>query len=382
MLELSKSHLQIKKAVKDFLKGELKKETIDELVATNSFPDKIWKKATDLGFIGIHFPEAFSGQGLGLFENALIAEELCRGDSSVGFCLGHAGHGAELLLRYGSESQKTAWLPKVAEALVISSGAFSEPNLGNDFSESKTNAIKSDDQWIVNGTKSFVINAGVTNGIYIVLCRTEASSSGADNKLSTFIIESERKGITVTDVGKRLGCRMTSIGEVRFEDVRIPLKNLIGTEGKGLEQIHSYLDESRLTLAAQALGIAQGAFERSLSYVKNREQFGRKIIDFQVTRQKLAEMATKIEASRLLTYQAAWNFDTRKGKSQGKMSAMAKLYACRTAVETCDEAIQLLGGYGYVQDYEVERFFRDAKVIEVLEGVPTHQREIIAAELL
>ncbi len=377
MFELTKSQMQIKKAVKDFTKGEFKKEIVDALIKNCSFPDKIWKKAANLGFIGIHFPESYSGEGLGVFENTLIAEELCRADSTIGFCLTRAGHGAELLVHFGNEDQKSNWLPKVAEATVLSSGAFSEPGSGHNVAGTQTTAHKIGEHWVVNGTKNFVINAGAQSGVYIVLCRTDESSEEQNGKLSLFLIESDRKGITVNDVGKRLGCRLSSIAEVCFDDVRIPKSSLIGMENKGLKLVTAYFTESRILSAAQSLGIAQGAFERAFSYVKGREQFGRKIVDFQVTRHKLAEMHTKIEASRLLTYQAALSFDSKKAKNVSKMSAMAKLFACRAAVEVCDEAIQLLGGYGYIQEYEVERYFRDAKMVEMLEGVRGFQKETI-----
>jgi alkylation response protein AidB-like acyl-CoA dehydrogenase len=380
--ELDKSHLQIQKSVRDFVKGEFKKEVIEDLVEANAYPATIWKKAAELGFIGIHFPEAYSGAGLGVFENALIAEELCRGDSSVGCCLARVGYGAELLLRFGTEPQKKAWLPKVVEGSVLCGGAFTEPGLGNDFVRSQTTATKASDGWVINGTKSFVVNAGPQAGCYLVLCRTDPDASEPAQGLSTFLVESNRAGVRIADVGKKLGCRLMSIGEVYFDQVCVPIDHLVGQENRGYEQFSAFLNEIRIVAAAQALGMAQGAFERSFAYVKQREQFGRKIIDFQVTRHKVAEMATKIEAARLLTYQAARSFDAKKGKSDVRLSAMAKLYAGRTAVEACDEAIQLLGGYGYIQEYEVERFFRDAKMIELFDGTRGTQKNTIADDLV
>lgn len=381
-LELNKSQLQIQKAVRDFVRGEFKKDVIEELIEGNAFPEAIWKKAAELGFIGIHFPEAVAGAGLGVFENALIAEELCRGDSSVGCCLGRAGYGAELLLRFGTESQKTAWLPKVAEGAVLCGAAFTEPGLGNDIARSQTAAAKAGGGWVVNGTKSFVVNAGPRAGCYIVLARTDADAAEPARGLSTFLVESDRPGVRVADVGKKLGCRLMPIGEVCFDQVRVPLDHLVGQENRGCDQVAAFLNESRILAAAQAIGMAQGAFERAFAYVKQREQFGTKIIDFQVTRHKVAEMATKIEAARLLTYQAARSFDAKRGKSDSRLSAMAKLYAGRTAVEVGDEAIQLLGGYGYIQDYEVERYFRDAKMIDLLDGTRGTQRSTIADDLV
>jgi alkylation response protein AidB-like acyl-CoA dehydrogenase len=381
-LELNKSQLQIQKAVRDFVKGEFKQEVIEELVEANAFPETIWKKAAELGFIGIHFPEAYAGAGLGVFENALIAEELCRGDSSVGCCLARAGYGTELLLRFGTETQKLAWLPKVAEGSVLFCAAFTEPGLGNDIARSRTTAAKSGDGWVVNGTKSFVINAGPQAGCYLVLCRTDADASESVQGLSIFLVESDRPGIGVADIGKKLGCRLMSIGEVRFEQVRVPLDHRVGPENQGWQQVTAFMNESRILAAAQALGMAQGAFERSFAYVKQREQFGTRIIDFQITRHKVAEMATQIEAARLLTYQAARSFDAKKGRNEVRLSAMAKLYAGQTAVAVCDEAIQLLGGYGYMTEYEVERFYRDAKITEIYEGTKEIQKNTIASAVL
>jgi acyl-CoA dehydrogenase len=380
IFQIDKSQKQIQKAVKDFVKGEFKKEVIDGLVENYSFPEGIWKKAGDLGFVGIHFPEQYSGEGLGIFESVLVAEELCRGDSSIGTCLAKAGYGAELILRFGNEAQKEAWLPKVAEGEVLSCGAFTEPGLGNDIVLSETTAVKDGDGWVINGTKTFVTNGGPLSGFYIVLCRTDPNASSMNRSLSTILVEADRDGITAVDVGNKLGGQLMFISKVQFNQVRVPLNNLVGKENGGLAQVAVYLNERRILAAAQSVGTAQGAFDRSLSYVKQREQFGRKIVDFQVTRQKLADMTTKIEAARLLTYQAAWHFD--QGGGNEKLSAMAKLQAARTAVEVCDEAIQLLGGYGYIQEYEVERYFRDAKMADIFDGTQITQKNIIADELI
>jgi alkylation response protein AidB-like acyl-CoA dehydrogenase len=382
IFEIDKAQNQIQRTARDFVRGEFKKDVIRELVEHGTYPEKIWKKAAELGFIGIHFPEKYSGQGLGAFENVLVAEELCRGDSSVGACLARAGHGAELLMRFGTDAQKEAWLPKVAEAEVLSCSALTEPGLGNDIARSQTSATQEGDDWIINGTKTHVINAGLRAGFYVVLCRTGPGTSATAQGLSTILVESDREGIQVADIGKKLGCRLMPISEVRLHQVRVPIDHLVGRENRGLEQVLACLNESRILSAAQSVGMAQGAFDRSFAYVRQREQFGRKIIDFQVTRQKVADMATKIEAARLLTYQAAWSFDAKKGKSDDRLSAMAKLYAGRSAVEVCDEAIQLLGGYGYIQEYDVERYFRDAKMAELFDGTRGTQKNSITADLM
>lgn len=378
---LDKTQKQIQKAVKDFIKGEFKKEVIDTLVETHAFPEDIWRKAGEIGLIGLNFPVKYSGQGMGVFENVLVAEALCRGDSSVGACLSMAAYGANLMLRHGSEAQKAIWLPMVAEGKTLSSVALTEPGIGNDLALSATSALKRGDQWVINGTKTFVINGGPLSKFYIVLCRTDLNAASPANAFSTLLVEAAHEGIRVSDLGSRLGRRLMPLGIVTFNQVKIPLNNLIGKENKGLDQVKTWLSENRIQAAAQAVGIAQGAFDRSLGHVKQREQFGRKLADFQVTRQKLAEMATKIEASRLLTYQAARQFENNP-EDREKQSAMAKLHACRTAVEVCDESIQLFGGYGYIQEYEVEHYFRDAKVAEVFEGTQIFQKDIIANKLL
>jgi len=378
--ELNKEQKEIQKAVRDFVKGEFKKEIIEELLETHAYPVKIWKKAADLGFIGIHFPEQYSGQGLGVMENILVAEELCRGDSSVGACLILADFASEIVLHFGSDDQKAAWLPKIAEGEMLSCGAFTEPDHGSDITRMDTAAVKDGDDFIINGTKIFITNGGPLAGFYSVLCQTDTDVAPSHRGMSLILVEADRAGVAATSVGEKMGIRLMDTAEVSFKDVRVPQSNLIGKEGKGFYQVLEFFDESRILIAAQGLGTAQGAFDRALAYVKQREQFGRKIASFQITQHKLADMATKIEMARLLTYKAAWNFD--QGRIDPKLTSMAKMVAARTAVEVADEAIQLLGGYGYMAEYEVERFYRDAKICELYEGTKEIQKNTIASGVL
>ncbi len=378
--ELKKSQIEIQKAVRDFVKGEFKKDLIQDLDERHEYPKAIWKKAAELGFIGIHFPEKYSGQGLGVTENILVAEELCRGDSSVGACLILADFASEIVLHFGSEAQKAKWLPRVAEGQVLSCGAFTEPDHGSDITAMSTTAVRQGGEWVINGTKTFITNGGPLAGFYSVLCQTDPTAAPSYRGLSLILVEADRPGVSANSVGRKMGIRMMDTAEVNFKDVRVPLDNLIGKEGKGFYQVLEFFDESRILIAAQALGTAQGAFDRALAYVKAREQFGRKIAQFQITQHKLADMATKIESSRLVTYKAAWNFD--QGRIDPKLTSMAKMLAARTAVEVCDEAIQLLGGYGYMAEYEVERFYRDAKITELYEGTKEIQKNTIASALL
>ena len=377
--ELSKSQKEIQKAAREFAKGEFDKELALELDRKHEFPRKIWQKAAELGFIGVHYPEQYSGQNLGCLENILIAEEFCARDSGIGSAIVLASFASECVLRFGSDELKQRFLPQVAEGRMLSGGAFTEPGHGSDITSLDTTAVRHGAEWVINGTKTFITNGGLA-GFYCTLCQTDVGCSPSYRGISMILVEADRPGLTTADVGEKMGIHMMATAEVNYKDVRVPAANLIGKEGRGFYQVLEFFDESRILVAAQALGIAQGAFERALAYVKERQQFGRRLADFQVTQHKLADMATKIELARLMTYKAAWNFD--QGRMDPKLTSMAKMYAARTAVEVADEAIQLLGGYGYMTEYEVERFYRDAKITEIYEGTKEIQKNTIASAVL
>ncbi|MBW2297986.1 MAG: acyl-CoA dehydrogenase family protein [Deltaproteobacteria bacterium] len=377
--ELDRTQKEIQKAVRDFAKGEFDKELALELDRKHEFPKKIWQKAGNLGLIGVHYPEEYSGQGLGSIEDIIVIEELCRGDSTIGSAVALASFASELVLHYGSDELKQKYLPQVAEGKMLSAGAFTEPDHGSDITAMDTTAVKDGDEWVVNGVKTFITNGGLA-GFYSVLCQTDPDVQPSYRGLSVILVEADREGLSTVDVGEKMGISMMATSEVILKDVRVPASNLIGEENKGFYHVLHFFDESRIQVAAQALGTAQGAYDRALSYVKQREQFGKKIAQFQVTQHKLADMATKIELSRLITYKAAWNFD--QGRIDPKLTSMAKMYAARTAVEVADEAIQLLGGYGYMKEYEVERFYRDAKITEIYEGTKEIQKNTIASAII
>ncbi len=377
--ELTKSQKEIQKAAREFAKGEFDKELALELDRTHEFPTKIWKKAADLGFIGVHYPEKYSGQDLGVLENIIIADVFCAQDSGIGSAIALASFASECVLRFGSDELKQKFLPAVAEGEMLSAGAFTEPDHGSDITSLDTTAVREGDEWVINGTKTFISNGGMA-GFYCTMCQTDGDAQPSYRGISLILVEAEREGLTATDIGDKMGIHMLSTAEINYKDVRVPVSNLIGATGKGFYQVLEFFDESRILVAAQALGIAQGAYDRALAYVKQREQFGRKIAQFQVTQHKLADMATKIELARLITYKAAWNYD--QGRIDPKLTSMAKMYAARTAVEVADEAIQLLGGYGYMTEYEVERFYRDAKITEIYEGTKEIQKNTIASAVL
>jgi alkylation response protein AidB-like acyl-CoA dehydrogenase len=376
---LTKDQEAIQKAAREFAKGEFDKEIALEHERTHTFPRSIWKKACELGFLGIHFPEKYGGQDYGIFENALVVEEFCRQDSGIGIAVSLADFGSEIVLRHGTEAQKEKYLIPLTTGDALSSGGFTEPDHGSDITLMNTNALKSGNEYIINGVKTFITN-GTIGHFVILLCQTDPEAKPTYRGQSTILVETGTPGYTQTDVGEKMGIKMTSTGELAFNNVRVPVTNILGTENRGFYQVLEFFDESRIEIAAQALGIGQGAFDRALAYTKERSQFGKKLAQFQVTQHKLADMATKIETARLIVYKAAWNYD--QGSIDPKLTSMAKMYAGRMAVEVADEAIQLHGGYGYMLEYEVERFYRDAKIMEIYEGTKEIQKNTIASALL
>lgn len=377
--ELSTDQKDIQRAAEDFAKGEFTRELALKHETEHAFPTEIWKKACGLGFLGLHFPDEFGGQGLGVFENVLVVEAFCRQDSGIGTAIALADFSSEIVMRHGTKDQKERYLPAVASGSMISAGAFTEPNHGSDITRMDTRAVKKDGHWIIDGSKIFITNGEIAD-FYIVLCQIDQDVSPAYRGMATIIVEKGTEGFETQDVGDKMGIKMTSTATLSFSDVKVPLENLLGEENKGFYHVLEFFDESRVEIAATALGIAQGAFDRALAYSEEREQFGRRLADFQVTQHKLAEMATAIETARLITYKAAWNFD--QGRIDPMLTSMAKYVAGRVAVTVADEAVQILGGYGYTTEYEVERFYRDAKIAEIYEGTREIQKNTIAGKLI
>ncbi|MBI9082459.1 MAG: acyl-CoA/acyl-ACP dehydrogenase [Desulfobacterales bacterium] len=379
MVELNRSQKQIQKAASDFARGEFDKDLALEMESANEFPEKIWKKAADLGFIGVHFPEAFSGGGMGMMDACLISEAFCRKDSSMGTALSLSTAGAECLVRFGGEATKEAFLPKIAEGKIRCGYGFFEPGCGADLTGVETIAAERDGHWIINGTKTHVLNGGVA-GVYVILCRTDPEAP-AEKGLSLFAVEGDRPGIKAVNAGRKLGANMIATADLTFTDLKLPAENLLGKAGRGLAQAESFFQEAGILIAAQCLGTAAGAFDRALAYTKEREQFNRKLAVFEITRQKIADMAIRIEQARLITYEAARRSDAG-GKGMDNLGFMARLTAARTAVDVADEAIQLFGGYGYMKESEVERFYRDAKIAALSLGGATRLKNRIATDVI
>lgn len=375
--ELTKTQRDIQKAAREFAKGEFDKEIVAELEARHEFPREICRKAAELGFIGMHYPEEYGGADYGVLENALVVEEFCRRDSSLGSAVLLCDFASETVLRYGTDEQKRRYLPPIAAGDKLFGGAITEPDHGSDITTMATVAARDGDEWVIDGVKTFISNAGLADD-YMVLCQTDPAAGHKGQ--SMFLVPGDAPGLEIADIGRKMGINICPTGELTFKGVRLPAGNLLGEEGRGFYQVLQFFDESRVEVAAQALGIGQGAFDRALEYTKRRAQFGKKIAAFQISQHKLAEMATKLELARLITYKAAWILD--RGRVDVMISSMAKYYAARTAVEVADEAIQLLGGWGYMTDFEVERFYRDAKVTEIYEGTREIQKNAIASQLI
>jgi alkylation response protein AidB-like acyl-CoA dehydrogenase len=377
--ELSDEQKQIRNAAREFSEGEFDRDLVMELDKSCQFPFEIWKKACKLGFVGIHFPEKYGGQNLGVFENALIVEEFCRKDSGIGIALSLADYASEIILRFGTESQKNTYLLPITKGEAISSGGFSEVEEGEGISNISTSSIKEGDCFLINGKKNFVINSKIAD-YFVVLCKTDMGVKPPRLGESIIIVERNVEGLSIIENEGKMGIEMIPIGNLSLKDVRVPCENVIGDENGGYQQVMKYCEESKIEIAAQALGIALGAFERAMEYAKKREQFGRKIVEFQATQHKLADMALKIERARLLTYKAAWSFD--KGEFNTRLTLMAKIDASEAALEVTKEAIQIFGGYGYMKEYEVEHFYRDAWITELYLGSREIQKTMLASGLL
>ncbi|MCS7125479.1 MAG: acyl-CoA dehydrogenase family protein [Aigarchaeota archaeon] len=376
---LSEEQLEIKRAVREFCEKEFTRDLALELDIKEEFPMELYKKAASLGFVGLPYPEEYGGQGYGYLEACIVIEELCRADSSLGVACMIGSFGTELILLHGSEEQKEKYIPKVVRGEYISAAAFTEPARGSDITKMDTTAVRYGNEWWINGTKTLITNAPIAD-ILIVLCQTDTKVRPTYRGQTLFVIEKGTPGLDITKQKNKLGIRCTTIGEVSLRDVKVVDWNIIGELNKGFYYTMEFLDRSRVFVAAQAVGTAQGAFEIAFKYAKTREAFGQPIIQFEDIGSRLAEIATKIEAARLLTYKSAWLID--QGKLDPMMTSMAKLYASRVAVEAADLAVQTLGGYGYIADYRVEKYFRDAKITEIYEGTSEIQRLTILKYLL
>jgi len=375
--ELSEEQQQIKASVREFAEAEIAPHVM-EWDEAQHFPIELKPKLAELGLMGVLFPEQYGGAAMGYVEYATIIEELSRVDGSVGISIAaHNSLCSNHVYQYGTEAQRQKYLVPLARGEHLGAWGLTEPGAGSDASGTRTAAVRSGDEWIVNGSKNFI-----THAIHADTCVAFAATdrSKQSKGITAFVFEKGMKGFTPSKKENKLGLRASETASVVFEDCHVPDENRLGEEGQGFVNAMEILDGGRISIAALAVGIAQGAYESALRYSGERQQFGKPIREFQAIQFKLADMATQIDAARLLMYRAAWAKD--QGKKTTKESSMAKLFASEMSVHVCEEAIQIHGGYGYTKDYPAEKYWRDSKLCTIGEGTSEIQRIIIAREIL
>ncbi|UIJ66494.1 acyl-CoA dehydrogenase AcdA [Bacillus cereus] len=374
--KLSEEHEMIRKMVRDFAKNEVA-PTAAERDEEERFDRELFDQMAELGLTGIPWPEEYGGIGSDYLAYVIAIEELSRVCASTGVTLSaHTSLAGWPIFKFGTEEQKQKFLRPMAEGKKIGAYGLTEPGSGSDAGGMKTIAKRDGDHYTLNGSKIFITNGGIAD-IYVVFALTDPESK--QRGTSAFIVESDTPGFSVGKKESKLGIRSSPTTEIMFEDCRIPVENLLGEEGQGFKVAMQTLDGGRNGIAAQAVGIAQGALDASVEYARERHQFGKPIAAQQGIGFKLADMATDVEAARLLTYQAAWL--ESEGLPYGKESAMSKVFAGDTAMRVTTEAVQVFGGYGYTKDYPVERYMRDAKITQIYEGTQEIQRLVISRML-
>jgi alkylation response protein AidB-like acyl-CoA dehydrogenase len=376
---LSEEQRQIRDEVRRFADNEIA-PVATEYDRKEEYPYEVMDEAAKMGLTGANIPIDYGGAGYSTLEMAIIVEELFAVDPGIGLCIASAAFGAEALIGFGTEAQKEEYLEPVARGDAIMGAAISEPDVGSDVSSVSTQARKDGDEWVINGNKMWITNGSVGD-FFVVLCQTDPDAQGRYNGFSQILIESDRDGFSAEKITGKMGIRASDTAELLFDDVRVPEENLVGNRGGGFLQLMQFFDETRTAVAAQGVGIAKGATERALDYAQEREQFGQPISEFQAIQHKLADMHTKTEAARQLTYKSAWSVD-ESDDDLTMLASMAKEYASRVAVDVADEAVQIHGGAGYVDDFDAERLYRDAKITQIYEGTTEIQKNIIAREML
>lgn len=374
---VSENQKMIAQMIQDFAKKEII-PFMKDWDENQKFPVELFKKLGSLGLMGVLVPEEYNGSGFGYHEYVTAIAELSMVDGSIGLsmaahnslCTGH-------ILQFGNSEQKKKWLPKLATAEWIGAWGLTEPNTGSDAGNMRTTAVREGHNWVINGSKNFITH-GISGDVAVVIARTGEKDDS--HGMSAFVVERGNPGFSGGRKEDKLGMRASETSEMIFDQCKIPAENLLGEVGEGFIQSLKVLDGGRISIAALSLGIAEGAYKAAVNYAKERQQFGRPIADFQGISFKLADMATKIEAAKLLTYRAT---DLKnKGMSVSKESAMAKYMASEVAVEVSTEAVQIFGGYGYTKDYPVEKFYRDSKLCTIGEGTSEIQKLVIARSIL
>jgi alkylation response protein AidB-like acyl-CoA dehydrogenase len=375
--EYTPEQIQLRREVREFAATEIAPHVL-EWDENQIFPLDVVKKLGQLGYMGAIFPEEYGGAGLGYVEYSIIIEELSRVDGSVGIIVAaHTSLCSNHIYKAGSEEQKRKYLTKLTSGEWIGCWSLTEPEAGSDAAGTRTTAVRDGNCWMLNGSKTFTTNAHYAD-VCVGMAMTDRTA--ARHGISAFILEKDTPGFRAGKKENKLGLRASATGEVIFSNCRLPQDQMLGKQGEGFVDSLRILDGGRVSIAALSIGMAQGAYDAALKYSKLRKQFGRPISEFQAIQHKLVDMATKIDASRLLTYRAAKMIDA--GKRVTRESAMAKLFSSEAAVWIANEAVQIHGGYGFIKDYPVEKFYRDVKLCTIGEGTSEIQRLVIARQLL
>ncbi len=377
----SEEQEDIRRAAREFAEKEFTWELALECDREEKYPMDLVKKCMKLGFHAIAIPEEYGGGGYTAIEQCIVMEEFSAVNPGLALACLTPSFGVDILLRHGSEEQKEKYVAKIAKGEAIMGMANTEPEAGSDAANIKTRAVLDGDEWVLNGSKMFITNGSVADFILVTARTREMDPKARHRGISYFIVETDREGFKATKIKGKMGIRASDTAEISLKNVRVPKENLVGEEGKGFYYMMEFYDITRVWVGAQAVGIARGALELTKNYVKQRKAFGVPLAMFQFIQFKLAELATKIEAARSLVYRAA-AVQVEKGKPDPVLSSMAKWYAGEVAVETCDWCLQFHGGYGYIDEYPINEFYRDAKITEIYEGAKEIEKLIIARNIL
>ncbi|MBS4194708.1 acyl-CoA dehydrogenase family protein [Lederbergia citri] len=374
--DLSPEQLMIKRMIQEFAQDEVAIGAVKR-DREKLFPKKIIEQLAELGLMGLPFPEKYGGAGADTISFAIVTEELSRACGSTGITYSaHISLGGAPIYLFGTEEQREKYLVPLCMGNSLGAFGLTEPNAGSDAGGTNTTAFKKDNEYIINGNKCFITNASYAK--FLALTAVTGMKNGRKD-ISAIIVPTDTNGFTIVDQYEKMGLNASNTTELVLEDVMVPTENLLGKEGEGFKQFLQTLDGGRIGIGAMAVGIAQAAFEKALAYSKERKQFGKSLSQFQITQFKMADMALKIELARNMVYKAAWLKDQRRPFS--KEASMCKLYASEICMEITNQAVQILGGYGYMREFEVERMMRDAKLLEIGEGTSEIQRMVIAREV-
>jgi len=376
--QLTREQRDIVRAARKFALGEFPDRAL-EFDREESFDLDLWRRACELGFVGVFIDQTYNGAGMGFLEHCLITEEFWAADPGIGQAIISCTFGSELLLLFGSEAQKQLVLPQLTQGEAIIATAITEADAGSDVTGATTSAVREGDVWVINGTKMFTTNGDLAKYV-LVFCRTDPDNPSRHRRHSFFLVPTDTPGFKSKKIAGKMGIRASDTAELSFSNVQVPSANLVGDAGAGFGHLMAFFDRTRLHICAQAVGLSRAALEESISHTKERHQFGAPLASFQVIRFKIAEMATRIRAARNLYYEAAWSVD--HGKIDPALIAMAKWFSSEVAVQCADEAVQIHGGYGYIDEYKVNRLYRAAKILDIYEGTKEMEKTIIARSLL